>query len=79
MRKFGLLTRFVDQSTRMNSRSYQGRSVEFSTMTLNSSPVTVLYSRRMSKWLSIAYIATGAPAVSEVPLMPSGSEPAIAS
>lgn len=36
------VTRFSDQSTRMCSRSYHGRSSSFSTMTLISSPVVGL-------------------------------------
>ena len=71
------VTRFLDQSTCMNCRSYQGRSASFSAMTFCSSPVVGLYSRRMSKCLSIAYMASTAPVSAAGPVMASVSAPAM--
>src|SRR3954471_20576939 len=50
----------VVQSTRMYWRSFQGRSVVFSLMTLVCSPVPALYSRFTSKCERILYDTTGA-------------------
>ena len=65
----GLASLSVDQSTRMYSRSAQGRSVVFSLMTLVCSPVPALYSRLTSKCDRILNDTTGVSVLLAPPVM----------
>src|SRR3569623_2149480 len=60
----------VVQSTRMYWRSFHGRSVVFSLMTLVCSPVPALYSRFTSKCDRILYETIGASVLLVPPVMP---------